>query len=179
MKPMKQSARPSHSVRCARFRHSGIAVFCFVVLTLCSSFPLLAQVSTGTPPMGSFTSGPDQINLGNLNVHFPIPIFSKPGRGIPFNYVLSLDSSVWTVSSANQWQPVDNWGWRSATEMATGYITRQTVIENCGLSPQAVTSQATPQVITTKPRYLNFQYHDAFGVIHSGFANTFGGCPAL
>ncbi len=183
-KQMKQSAASSLSaLRSARISiHAGVAILCLMLLGLCCALPALAQVSTGTPPLGSFTSGPDQINLGNLNSHLPIPIFSKPGRGIPFNYVLSLDSSVWTVTGTHAWQPVDNWGWRSATEMATGYLTRQTVIENCGLSPQfasgdPASSQASPQVVTTKPRFLNFQYHDAFGVIHSGFGNTFGGCP--
>lgn len=168
---------------CLSKRSSFFARLCLLgLLAVVAATPALAQVSTGTPAMGSFTFGPDQINLGNLNAHLPIPVLSKPGRGIPFTYVLSYDSSVWTVTSTHSWQPVDNWGWRSATEMATGYLTRQTVMENCGLSPQfasgdSASSQSSPQVVTTKPRFLNFQYHDAFGVIHSGFGNTFGGCP--
>src|SRR5439155_142921 len=56
----------------------------------------VAQVATGTPPFGSFGGGPfDTVNLGNLNVHFGIPVVNKAGRGMPFSYVLSYDSSVW------------------------------------------------------------------------------------
>src|SRR5438270_10461400 len=56
-----------------------------------------AQVSTGLPPFGSLGGGPfDTVNLGNLNVHFSIPVLHKAGRGIPFTYDLSYDSSVWT-----------------------------------------------------------------------------------
>ena len=46
----------------------------------------VAQVATGTPPYGSFGGGPfDTVNLGNLNVHFAIPVIHKAGRGMPFN----------------------------------------------------------------------------------------------
>ena len=55
-----------------------------------------AQVVTGVPPFASTGGGPfDSINLGNLNVHFPIPIIHKAGRGIPFDYDLSYDNSIW------------------------------------------------------------------------------------
>ena len=54
-----------------------------------------AQVATGTPPYGSFGGGPfDTVNLGNLNVNFVIPVFHKAGRGTPFTYDLSYDSSI-------------------------------------------------------------------------------------
>jgi len=54
-----------------------------------------AQVSTGITPFGSFGGGPfDVVNLGNLNVHFTIPILHKAGRGMPFTYDLSYDSSI-------------------------------------------------------------------------------------
>ena len=44
----------------------------------------VAQVATGTPPFGSFGGGPfDTVNLGNLNVHFGIPVVNKAGRGMP------------------------------------------------------------------------------------------------
>jgi len=54
------------------------------------------QVSPGTPPFGSFGGGPfDIVNLGNLNVHFSIPVLHKAGRGVPFTFDLSYDSSIW------------------------------------------------------------------------------------
>jgi len=75
-----------------------------------------AQVATGTYPYGTFDNpGIDSINVGNLNVHFAIPVLNKAGRGIPFTYTLTYDSSVWmpeSVSGVLQWQPVNNWGWR-------------------------------------------------------------------
>lgn len=56
------------------------------------------QVQTGVPPFESFGGGPDVINLGNLNVHYSIPVFSRAGRGLPFSYALAYDSSVWQPS---------------------------------------------------------------------------------
>src|SRR2546422_5232119 len=81
-----------------------------------------AQVPTGTPPFGSFGGGPDVINLANLNSHITIPVLHKPGRGTNFNYDMSYDSSVWypvTSGGTTTWQPVQNWGWRGQTEIAT------------------------------------------------------------
>src|SRR5579859_2813148 len=73
-----------------------------------------AQVATGTPPFGSFSGGPDVVNNANLNVHFETPVFGRAGRGIPFSYKLTLDSSVWYpvgASGSQVWTPVANWGW--------------------------------------------------------------------
>lgn len=81
-----------------------------VILIALTSLTAMGQVATGLPPFGSFSSGPDIINLGNLNVHYTVPVFSKPGRGIPFNYALTFDSSVWSPVSGT-WAPVANWGW--------------------------------------------------------------------
>src|SRR5260370_6792839 len=89
-----------------------------------------AQVATGAPPFGSFGGGPfDTVNLGNLNVHFAIPVLHKAGRGMPFTYDLSYDSSIWTpvvLNGVTQWQPATNWGWRGVTEAKTGYISYST-----------------------------------------------------
>jgi hypothetical protein len=86
---------------------------------------------TGTPPFGSFGGGPfDTVNLGNLNVHFAIPVIHKAGRGMPFTYDLSYDSSIWSPvnsSGTSTWTPVPNWGWRGVTEITTGYVSIQTV----------------------------------------------------
>src|SRR5438552_7176592 len=84
------------------------------------------QAATGTPPFSSVGGGPfDGVNLGNLNVHFAIPLVEKAGRGVSFTYDLSYDSSVWTPvtsSGVTQWQPMSNFGWRGVTEVATGYL---------------------------------------------------------
>lgn len=142
----------------------------FIGGTVLQAYGQTASAATGTPPLGTFTPGPDQINLGNLNSHLPITLFAKPGRGMNFTYVLSFDSTVWQPGLS--WTPVPNWGWRGVSEASTGYISRESINENCGLGPQG---GATPNV-TTEPRFINFQYHDAFGIVH-GFSNTAGGCP--
>ena len=61
-----------------------------------------AQSATGIPPFGTFqsVSGPDVVNLANLNVHLTIPIVSKNGIGLPFTAQINFDSSVY--NSAGQ-----------------------------------------------------------------------------
>src|SRR5260370_32688078 len=72
----------------------------FAVLILSVAFIVLSAENadgqaTGTPPFGSFAGGPDVINLADINVHWDFPVFARAGRGIPFNYTLSFDNSVW------------------------------------------------------------------------------------
>jgi RHS repeat-associated protein len=139
----------------------------------------VAQVSTGTPPLGSFSSGPDVINLGNLNVHFAIPVISKPGRGTPFDYTLSFDSSVWTpitISGTKSWQPTTNWGWRAITEAATGYISRQRNTVQCLIDSGQEYLPPRPPRYINEAQWTNYQYHDPFGITHAGFTNIAGGC---
>lgn len=130
----------------------------FVVV--CVSVGAMAQVSTGTAPFGSFTSGPDVINLGNLNVHFAVPVINKPGRGLPFSYNLSYDSSVWSPASASgtsSWTPIANWGWRGQTDAAVGYISFSTGTSTCR------SDDGTTQPYTV---YLFKTYVDEFGTTH-------------
>lgn len=160
-------------VSLSSFKLPALVVLSIATISLIPS-PVYGQTalnSTGAPPLGSFTSGPDQLNLGNLNNHFPVPVFSKAQRGMTFNYVLSFDNTIWLPGTS--WSPLPNWGWRGISEASTGYISRDSINENCGLSPQG---GVTPN-FTTEPRFINFQYHDAFGVVHGGFSNTAGGCP--
>lgn len=99
------------------------------------------------------------MNLGNLNVHFSIPIVSKAGRGMPFTYLLSYDSSIWTQVTNNgvtSWFPTANWGWRGDTEIATGYVSYDTSETTCQRIP--------PKGIF---RWFNFVYHDPFGTSHA------------
>jgi RHS repeat-associated protein len=153
-------------------RYFRYCLLVFGALVLCS-LPVAGQVSTGAQPMGSFSSGPDVTNLGNLNMHFDFPVFAKPGRGMPFTYTLSFDSSVWspvTVSGVKSWQPAANWNWRAVTEVATGYISRTRTTIRCQIP------DSFPPRYVNDPYWYNFQYHDQFGVVHS-FDNTMGGCP--
>jgi RHS repeat-associated protein len=94
-------------------------VFCLVFLAL-SGFGTQAQV-VGTPPFGSYSGGPDTLNLANLNSHISIPIFSRPGRdGMNFTYSLTYDSLIW--SQFGNWQPASNWGLGVQTQPALGYF---------------------------------------------------------
>src|SRR5678815_407923 len=100
-------------------RHS-VSCSAFVLVLVLTSGVAVAQLATGTPRFGSFGGGPfDTVDLADLNVHFEIPVVSKAGRGMPFTYSLSYDSTVWYpvgVSGNQNWQPVLNWGWRGSTE---------------------------------------------------------------
>ncbi len=108
-------------------KHSS-KLYLLIVILLASLAS--AQVSTGTPPFGSFGGGPyDTVNLGNLDVHFSVPILHKAGRGVPFSYDLSYDSSIWypaTIEGVVQWAPTADWGWTSNSAAVLGRITSAT-----------------------------------------------------
>jgi RHS repeat-associated protein len=99
---------------------------CVVGLVILGSVSSQAQQNaTGTQAFGSFSGGPDIINLGNLDVNLVIPILQRQGRGIPFVFDLTYDSSlVWlpvTTSGTTTWTPQSGWGW-PATVSSVGYI---------------------------------------------------------
>ncbi len=120
------------------------------------------QVATGTPQFGSFGGGPfDAVNLGNLNVHFAVPVVHKAGRGMDFTYDLSYDSSIWSPvvgSGSTNWMPVINWGWRGQTEVATGFVT-YTVTQ----SPTCFFGGVYNGTVYV---YSNWTYHDPVGSMH-------------
>jgi len=136
-----------------RLAHALVAV----IFVVASAF---GQVTTGTPPLGSFGGGPfDTVNLGNLNVHFSIPIVNKAGRGMPFTYALSYDSSIWTQvtnSGVTSWFPTANWGWKGDTEIATGYVSYDYSGTVCD-----------PRLGKALLKWSNFVYHDPFGTSHA------------
>ena len=149
-----------------------------LMAVLLAAAPSFAQVATGSPPYASFSGGPfDSVNNANLNVHFAIPVVQKAGRGLPFNYVLSYDSSIWAPvgASGNQtWTPVgpnsiwpDMWGWRGVTEAYLGSYTYSTTSAQCVVS-------GTPYYYNV---YSNFAYHDSAGTVHSFGITTTGGSP--
>jgi len=128
---------------------------------------ITAQTATGKPPFGSFGGGPDVINLANLNAHLDVPMLNKPGRGTNFTYDLNYDSSIWFPSSSsgtNTWTSVGvgNWGWRGVTEVETGYVTyarSEIMCHNPNYPPD-------PPPTIRDYNFINFVYHDAFGVSH-------------
>ena len=117
------------------------------------------QVTTGVPPFSSVGGGTfDTIDLQNLNVHFAIPFIHKAGRGMPFTYDFSYDSSVWYSASVNgvvTWQPVSNFGWRGLSEAAVGYISNTS---STGMKCQPSGFSST---------LSNYVFHDMSGVPHT------------
>ena len=69
-----------------------MALACWVVL-LISALSAAQDPATGLPPLGAFSGGPDIVDLANLNVHLSIPVFSRAGKGLPFNYNLLMMAS--------------------------------------------------------------------------------------
>jgi RHS repeat-associated protein len=147
------------------------------------------QVATGTYPYGTFDNkGIDTINVGNLNVHVAIPILSKSGRGIPFNYSLLYDNSVWSPTSVNgtlAWAPVNLWGWSVDTEASTGYVsyssTTSTTPDPGGPAP----IEGGPLPTCTTTTYSGWVYYDAVGTGHAFNGTTTqliegddGSCPS-
>lgn len=140
-------------------RYVCIALF---GLMLAASAPAaLGQVTTGTYPYGTFSNkGFDTINVGNLNVHFSIPVINKAGRGMPFTYNLSYDSSVWIPEKVNGslvWVPVQNFGWRGDSEIVTGYMSFSSVTFDAGPGGGTTHSDECPETDNS-----NFVYHDTF-----------------
>jgi len=140
-----------------------------------------AQVATGTPPFGSFSGGPDVINLANLNAHFSVPVFHKPGRGMAFSLDLGYDTSVWypvTSGTTTSWQPVSNWGWTGSTQAAAGYLSSSETTVQCGHWEYSGV-YGWYVVDGYKYDYSNWVFHDMFGVAHafSGVSVDPGTCP--
>ncbi len=71
------------------------AKLAIVILMQLSAGLAFAQINTGLIPFGSFSGGPDVVDLSTLNVYLPIPIVSKAGRGVSFRYQLSYNTTIW------------------------------------------------------------------------------------
>ena len=147
---------------------SGLRTAVFV-LCVCLANLGYSQVVTGTPPFGSFGGGPfDTVNLATLNTHFSIPIYTKPGRGMPFVFYVNYDSSVWypvTSGATTSWQYVSNWGWQAQGNTVVGYVT---ATGQPGYCYDTSTNPPT-KIATTVYHYKS--YNDGRGTSHS-FANN-------
>ena len=121
------------------------------------------QVLTGTPAFNSFGGGPDVVNLGNLNVHWDIPIVDKTGRGQNFSYEMTYDSSLWypvSTGSATMWEPVAGYGWGgSLLQSASTYIMYSVTTQQgtCGQTGNQSWESWT---------YNSFVYRDLQGTNH-------------
>src|SRR5215472_2391535 len=115
-------------------------------------------VSIGVPQFSTTTNGPDNINLGNLNVSWQFPIFSKPGRGIPFSFALAYNNTVWKQTAVNNFSlsPVANLGWSFVGNVPSGAIASNVhTAVNCN-----------SQRFLKTDTYNNFVYADSSGIHH-------------
>ncbi|MBB6144701.1 RHS repeat-associated protein [Silvibacterium bohemicum] len=147
----------------------------YVCLVAFGLFSVAHAQVTGIYEFGPFdTPGFDTINRGNLNVHFSIPIFSKPGRGgTNFVYALNYDGLVWSPRSSSGlpgWTPAPAWGWTDATNAEWGYLTYSVSLQSC-------TTPSVPHLNEFLSSYSNYVYHDNKGNSHAipfAFVNTCG-----
>lgn len=131
----------------------------------CFASTVNAQVQTGTPPFGTFGGGSDVINLANLNAHLTIPVLYKAGRGLPFVFDLTQDSSVWypvMSGSTGSWQPVTGWGWNQSAANI-GSITNKTTISQGKL---VVCNDSGFEARDTTTTYSQWTYTDGFHTSH-------------
>ena len=115
------------------------SIICAFAMALVSACALHAQVATGLPPYGSFSGGPDVVNNSNLDAHLSFPVLQKAGVGIPFSYILSYDTSVWSPDNPNgglMWTWLGGW----STQATTGWTTFDAIQALCpGVRPTCYT----------------------------------------
>lgn len=131
-----------------------------MVLACASAY---GQVLTGIQPFSSNTSFAfDTINNANLNTMFSIPIVNKAGRGMPFNYNLTYNSSVWVPvgTAPKAWQPVSTaistWGWNDSAVANVGKVTYNVTAGMCQQYPNFYYWSI----------FNNFVYTDGGGTTH-------------
>lgn len=119
----------------------NLHIVCAFAIVLACAASARAQVATGLPPYGSLSGGPDIVDNANLNVHLNFPVFQKPGIGIPFSYVLSYDTSVWSPDNPNggyMWSWLG--GWPTQTQVTVGTTTFNAIQVLCpGVKPTCYT----------------------------------------
>ncbi len=137
-----------------------------VLPVLFASLSGTAQVSTGQPWQGSFTGGPDVINLGNLNVNWTFPLINKPGRGIPFVFAPTLDSSIWypvTSNGVKTWQYKSQFGWSGLPGGSSSSLTYSVTT----IGPTSCGPTNNPPYQFTITQYQNYVYTDSQGTAHT------------
>jgi len=128
-----------------------------------------AQDIRGLPSFASFSGsgGVDSVNEGNLNVHLNIPLLHKAGVGLPVDFVVAYDSSIWSPVT-NQTTGVTSW-----TPSGNGFFYGISALFG-GLSRVKV--QQTGACYD-----WDYTYGDGNGTVHTfpGIPNTACGGPAI
>lgn len=98
-----------------------VLLFAFFLVSMTSIGSVGQSYQAGIPPYSTVASGPDQINVADLSIHYHIPVFSRTGRNVPFSFAISYDNMAWSNIGA-QWTPtlVSN-----GTEIGGVYFTQQ------------------------------------------------------
>jgi hypothetical protein len=134
-------------------------VVCIVAILFALSFTSFGQLPTGTPVFCSFDSdGVNTINLGSLNIHTQIPIFSKPGKGVPFSAILNHDNVAW-YPSGGRWLYATN-----GTTTGLDWI-GQTPVSTAGPAGYAYAPALCSSGQGTRV-YTNWSYVDVFNTTH-------------
>jgi RHS repeat-associated protein len=119
-----------------------------------------AQVTSGTPPFGSFGGGSNySINLANLNATVAFPLFGTNGRGIPFFYNFTYNTSIWSPHSSSGtsvWTPVSNFGFDAGIPAWVGSIAYSATSGCSGYPPYQVCWSSTS----------NYTYTDTSSTVH-------------
>jgi RHS repeat-associated protein len=106
------------------------------------------------------------VNLANLNVHLNVPVFGRPGRGLPFNFYVAYDSSIWypvTTSGTTTWT-ANGTGW-GGSEVNVGSVVPTQYYSTSG------TCGSIPHLGITSYSEYYWTYIDGFGTRHP-FAAT-------
>jgi len=132
-------------------------VFVMIMVAVVTTFASAQVWEIGKPKFGSFGGGPvDIIDLGNLNAHFTVPVLHKAGRGIPFNFDLTYDTTFWypaVSGSTTFWNPITTGGW-SGSALNVGVLGYSETVDGYG-----------------DISICNIVYYDGFGTGH-----PFAGC---
>lgn len=176
-------------------RISSFLARCTISLLISATLLFAQAPETGAPPFSSTGGGPfDLVNLGDLNVQFSVPIVHKAGRGIPFNYDLTYESSIYEIATVNGhqvWQPIQSvgdvasyWGWQMLGPVVTPYVSYNSS-QNTDYCYPAPNATLVPYTVYS---YNGFFYHDGGGNTHpfglngeyiSGAPENQGGdCPS-
>ena len=147
----------------------GSRIFSIIISLTALTVTHAQTVAVGQYPLGSYSGGPfDTVNNGNLNAHFSIPVLSKAGPTLPFQFLLAYDSSVWYPSYVNgvlTWTPVNasDWGWTAVGEDAGagGYVSYVAWQESC-----LVYAGQYGNYYFYWTDYNDYVYHDAAGGSH-------------
>ncbi len=142
------------------------AVFLLMTYSVSQSAP-----AVGMPPFSSIQDhGFDQVNLGNLNVSFALPVMHVDGRGLPLDFSVRYNSLIWQITGtapSQSWVPA---GVPDATGAATFGWTRDfpigTTTYSSTQSSRRCLDGGGGYWMAPRYTYTNFKYVDTLGTSH-------------